>query len=471
MCGMDASGDRDADAHDEQSGRVRRLRDVVDSFVLASPARTAMIGFVLLAALFTGLLCLPVSLNDPSQHSLADAVLVAVSAVCVTGLSSVTMQEHWSPFGMGVITVAIQVGGLGILTAASLLGMAMSKRLGVRQRLMAAQATGTSQLGRVGSLLRAVLTTMIAAEVVVAALLLPRFLARGEGSGEALWHSVFYAISSFNNAGFTIHDGGGAAFADDPWILAVLATSVFVGSLGFPVIFVMSIFWRSPRSWDLHAKLTLSTSVLLVLGGWILLLVFEAANPATLGFRGWFDTAGESLFLSVMSRSGGFSTVDIAELSDSSRVLLDMLMFVGGGSGSTAGGIKVTTLAVLGLAALAEARGLVDTTAFNRRIAPSTIRLAVSVLLAGATIVAIGTMVLLAVTDEPLDDALFEVVSAFATCGLSMGVTERSTDAGLYVLSALMLVGRLGTITLASALSERSQKRRFRYAEERPIIG
>lgn len=468
---MDASGDRDADAHDEQSGRVRRLRDVVDSFVLASPARTAMIGFVLLAALFTGLLCLPVSLNDPSQHSLADAVLVAVSAVCVTGLSSVTMHEHWSPFGMGVITVAIQVGGLGILTAASLLGMAMSKRLGVRQRLMAAQATGTSQLGRVGSLLRAVLTTMIAAEVVVAALLLPRFLARGEGSGEALWHSVFYAISSFNNAGFTIHDGGGAAFADDPWILAVLATSVFVGSLGFPVIFVMSVFWRSPRSWDLHAKLTLSTSVLLVLGGWILLLVFEAANPATLGFRGWFDTAGESLFLSVMSRSGGFSTVDIAELSDSSHVLLDMLMFVGGGSGSTAGGIKVTTLAVLGLAALAEARGLVDTTAFNRRIAPSTIRLAVSVLLAGATIVSIGTMVLLAVTDEPLDDALFEVVSAFATCGLSMGVTERSTDAGLYVLSALMLVGRLGTITLASALSERSQKRRFRYAEERPIIG
>jgi Trk-type K+ transport system membrane component len=468
---MDASGDRDADARDEQSGRARRLRDVVDSFVLASPARTAMIGFVLLAAICTALLCLPASLNDPSQHSPADAVLVAVSAVCVTGLSSVTMHEHWSPFGMGVITVAIQVGGLGILTAASLLGMAMSKRLGVRQRLMAAQATGTSQLGRVGSLLRVVLTTMIAAEVVVAALLLPRFLARGEGFGEALWHSVFYAISSFNNAGFTIHDGGGAAFADDPWILAVLATSVFVGSLGFPVIFVMSVFWRSPRSWDLHAKLTLSTSVLLVLGGWVLLLVFEAANPATLGFRGWFDTAGESLFLSVMSRSGGFATVDIAELSDSSHVLLDMLMFVGGGSGSTAGGIKVTTLAVLGLAALAEARGLVDTTAFNRRIAPSTIRLAVSVLLAGATIVSIGTMVLLAVTDEPLDYALFEVISAFATCGLSMGVTERSTDAGLYVLSALMLVGRLGTITLASALSERSQKRRFRYAEERPIIG
>src|SRR5690606_21259034 len=338
----------------------------------------------------------------------------------------------------GVITVAIQVGGLGILTAASLLGMAMSKRLGVRQRLMAAQATGTFQLGRVGSLLRVVLTTMIVAEVVVASLLLPRFLSRGEGFGEAVWHSVFYAISSFNNAGFTLHDNGGAAFADDPWILAVLALSVFVGSLGFPVIFVMGIYWRSPRSWDLHAKLTLSTSLLLVAGGWLMLLVFAAANSATLGFRNWFDTAGESLFLSVMSRSGGFSTVAIPPLSGSRHVLLHLLMFVGGGSGSTAGGIKVATLAVLGLAALAEARGLVDTTAFNRRISPGTIRLAVSVLLAGATIVAVGTMVLLAVTDEPLDYALFEVISAFATCGLSMGVTERAGDAGLYVLSALM---------------------------------
>src|SRR5690606_14263555 len=181
MCGMDARGEAGEDARGQRDHSWRRLQDAVDSLVLASPARTAMIGFVLLAALCTGLLCLPAALNDPSAHSLADAVLVAVSAVCVTGLSPVTMHEHWSPFGMGVITVAIQVGGLGILTAASLLGMAMSKRLGVRQRLMAAQATGTFQLGRVGSLLRVVLTTMIVAEVVVASLLLPRFLSRGEG--------------------------------------------------------------------------------------------------------------------------------------------------------------------------------------------------------------------------------------------------------------------------------------------------
>lgn len=471
MCGMDATVERSPDDGAERGAALRRLRDLVDAKVLRSPARAAMIGFVAVALGCAGVLSLPVSLNDPAARSFADAVLVAVSAVCVTGLSSVDLQEHWSPFGIGVITVAVQLGGLGILTAASLLGMAMSKRLGVRQRLLAASATGMSQLGQVGSLLRVVITTMIAAEVVVGLALLPRFLLRGEPFGEALWHSVFYSVSAFNNAGFTVHDGGGAAFADDQWIQAILATAVFVGSLGFPVIFVMSVLWRRPRAWDLHTKLTLTGSLALVVGGWLLLMLFEATNPRTLGLRGWVDTAGESLFLSVMSRSGGFSTIDIAELSSSSHVLLDMLMFVGGGSGSTAGGIKVTTLAVLGLAALAEARGLADTTAFNRRIAPSTIRLAVSVLLAGATIVAVGTMTLLAVTDEPLDYVLFEVISAFATCGLSMGVTERASDTGLYVLSALMLVGRLGTITLASALAQRSRQRRFRYAEERPIIG
>lgn len=471
MSGMNTRGGGRSSDRTGQARSRRPLHDGIDSLVLSSPARTAMIGFVLVAAGCTALLCLPAATAGPEAASVADAVLVAVSAVCVTGLSSVVTEQHWSAFGISVITVAIQVGGLGILTAASLLGMAMSKRLGVRQRLLAAQATGASQLGHVGSLLKVVVLTMIVAEVVVASLLVPRFLLRGEDVWTALWHSVFYSVSSFNNAGFTVHPGGMGHFADDPWIMTVIGVAVFVGSLGFPVVFVMSVFWRTPRAWDLHTKLTLTTSAILVVGGWLLLLLFETGNPRTLGDKGWFATAGEVLFLSVVSRSGGFATLDIADMSQTSLVLLDMLMFVGGGSGSTAGGIKVTTLAVLGLAALAEARGLTDTTVFHRRIAPSSIRLAVSVLLMGATIVAVGTMAMLSVTDEPLDFVLFEVISAFATCGFSIGVTERAPDEGLYVLSALMLVGRLGTITLAAALSQRSQTRRFRYAEERPIVG
>lgn len=448
----------------------RWLRDAVDEIASSSPARLAMGSFLLVALVFIVLLALPVSVRG-DDYSFANAVFVAVSAVCVTGLTPVVTEEYWSDFGIGVITAAVQVGGLGILTLASVLGMAVSKRLGVRQRLIAAQATNTFNLGQVGTLLRTVVITILAAEAVVAALLLPRFLIRGDGVQDAIWHAVFYAISSFNNAGFTIHPGGMEHFADDPWILMVIALSVFVGSLGFPVVLVMALAWNRPRSWDLHTKLTLTTSGILVVVGFAMLLLFEAANPATLGGRGLGRTLWETLFMAIMPRSGGFATMDIADMHQTSHLLLDVLMFIGGGSSSTAGGIKVTTLAVLVLAAYAEARGIDDATAFKRRIDAESVRVAVSVVFAGALIVFVGTLTMLAITGLPLDRVLFEVISAFGTCGLTAGVSEASPDSGLYVLSVLMFLGRLGTITLAAAVSQQNRARMYRYPEERPIIG
>ncbi|WP_245579930.1 TrkH family potassium uptake protein [Brevibacterium album] len=450
---------------------IRGLRDFVDDLAGTSPARLAIGAFCLVVLVFVVLLSLPVSYEDPEERSLPNAVFVAVSAVSVTGLTPVETQDYWSDFGVGVIILGIQVGGLGILTLASLLGMAMSKRLGVRQRMIAAQATGTSSLGRVGTLLRAVFITVLSVEAVIVLLLLPRFLMRGESWPDALWHAVFYAISSFNNAGFTIHPGGMEHFADDPWILLVIAASVFVGSLGFPVIFIIAVYWNRPRRWDLHTKLTLTTSAILVLAAFVLQLVFEAGNPRTLGGKDWAQTGLEALFMAIMPRSGGFATMEMAEMTQASHLVFDVLMFIGGGSSSTAGGIKVTTLAVLVLAAVAEARGTTDATAFGRRIAPTSVRLAVSVLLAGASVVFVGTIVMLTLTEHPLDLVLFEVISAFATCGLTSGVTAEAPDSALYVLSVLMLVGRLGTITLATALSRYSRTRLYRYPEERPIVG
>jgi trk system potassium uptake protein len=449
----------------------RRFRDFVDHLADTSPARLALGSFVAVIGVVAVLLCLPISHQDPESWSFATSLFTAVSAVCVTGLTPVVTEEYWSDFGIGVITAGIQLGGLGILTLASVLGMAVSKRLGVRQRLIAAQATNTYQIGQVGTLLRTVIYTIVIAELVVAALLFPRFLLRGEPIAEALWYSVFYSISSFNNAGFTIHPGGMAHFADDPWILTVIMASVFVGSLGFPVVLMVSIAWNRPRSWDLHTKLTLATSAVLVAVGFILLLVFEAANPRTLGDSGAGHTALEVLFMAVMPRSGGFATMDIADMNQTSHLVIDVLMFIGGGSSSTAGGIKVTTLAVLVLAALAEARGLSDVSAFHRRIDQSSIKLAISVTLAGGAAVIAGTLLMLQVTRQPLDLVLFEVISAFGTCGLTSGVSAASPDAGLYVLSVMMFLGRLGTITLAAALSQQSTRRMFRYPEERPIIG
>jgi trk system potassium uptake protein len=205
--------------------------------------------------------------------------------------------------------------------------------------------------------------------------------------------------------------------------------------------------------------------------GAIALAVLEWSNPNTLGGQDPITRPMTASFLSVMTRSGGFSTVDIGQMHGASLLVMDMLMFVGGGSASTAGGIKVTTLAVLFLAALAEARGDQDMQVFGRRIPSDVLRLAVSVVLWGATIVAVATVALLSVTDAPLDHVLFDVISAFGTCGLSTGVTADLPDAGKYILAATMWAGRVGTVTLAAALAASQRRQLFRFAEERPIVG
>jgi Trk-type K+ transport system membrane component len=254
-------------------------------------------------------------------------------------------------------------------------------------------------------------------------------------------------------------------------MLSVIAIGVFLGSLGFPVIFALAKGWRTPHRWSIHVKLTLVTTLVLIVLGALALGVLEWSNPNTLGGQDPIARPMTASFLSVMTRSGGFSTVDIGEMHGATLLVMDMLMFVGGGSASTAGGIKVTTLAVLFLAALAEARGDQDMQVFGRRIPSDVLRLAVSVVLWGATVVAVATIALLSVTDAPLDHVLFDVISAFGTCGLTTGVTEGLPDAGKYILAATMWAGRVGTVTLAAALAASQRRQLFRFAEERPIVG
>jgi Trk-type K+ transport system membrane component len=324
----------------------------------------------------------------------------------------------------------------------------------------------------VGSLLRIVILTSSALEAVVVVILFPRFLLEGEGFLRALWHAVFYAISAFNNAGFVVHEGGLMRWGADPWIALPIAVAVFVGSLGFPVVLVLtSGGWRRPSAWPLHTKLTLATTLIVLAVSVVAIGAFEWTNPRTFGP---LDTPGKALaafFHGVMPRSGGFNIVDVGQMHETSWLVTDILMFIGGGSASTAGGIKVGTLAVLVLAVVAEARGDRDVEAFGRRIPTDTVRLAITVILAGLTIVATATLALLAITDGRLDQILFEVISAFATVGLSTGITADLPDSGKYLLSALMYLGRTGTVTLAAALALRERGRMFRVPEERPIVG
>ncbi len=444
----------------------------MDDFAEATPARFALLLFAALVTVFTALLSLPVSATNGRITPFVDALFTAVSVVCVTGLSTVDMATHWSPFGHAVIFVGVQVGAVGVLTVASILGLVIARRIGLRQRLLAASdgnpmraqrgpvsESQAVRLGEIGGLLTTVAVSMLAIEASVAVLLFHRALLESANALDAIWVSTYFAVMSFTNTGFVLSPGGLDPFISDPWFLTVVMASVFLGAIGFPVIYA---FWRTVRRprivrrrrrlnhhWSLHVKLTLTTTNVLFIAGAIAFFGLEFRNAETFGGMDTGQRILQASFLSMMTRSGGFSTFDISHLDGSSLMVADMLMFIGGGSASTAGGIKVTTLAVLFLAAFAEARGNRSIEAFDRRIPSDVLRVSVSIVLWGATIVAGATIAILQVTDAPLDFVLFDVISAFATSGLSTGVAASAPESAQLVLALTMFLGRVGTVTPA----------------------
>lgn len=453
-------------------GIFTRLRDFVDDIANTSPARLALTVFAVVVLIFTALLSLPAASAEGEVTPLHQAMFTAVSAVCVTGLTVVTTATHWSFFGQLVILIGIFIGGLGTLTLASLLALMVSKRLGVRGKIIAAESMNNAgRLGEVGTLLRIVITTSVVIEAVLALVLIPRFLMLGESFGRAVWHGLFYAISAFNNAGFTAHADGIVPFQNDLWILVPIMVGVFLGSLGFPVVMVLLQNGLNWKKWNLHTKLTIEVSLILFAAGSVLWAVMEWDNGRTIGTLSISDKILHSVFASVQIRSGGFNLVDQNEMESTTMLLTDALMFAGGGSASTAGGIKVTTIAIMFLAIAAEARGDADVKVHGRTIPQGAMRVAISVIVAGATLVSVGSFLLLSISGEPLDRVLFEAISAFATCGLSTNLSAEVPPAGAYVLTALMFMGRVGTVTLAAALALRQRRQLYHYPEERPIIG
>lgn len=460
----------------------------VGALVHSSPPRFAILVFTALILAWTLLLSLPISSREGSVTPLADALFTAVSAICVTGLSTVDMATHWSLFGDLVILAGLQIGGIGVLTLASILGLTVTRRLGLRQRLLAAgdtnpmrMAKGASEsqavgLGDIGGLLASVATSVLVIELALTALIAPRLMAEGYSFWRSLWDGFYLAASSFTNTGFVPLPGGLAPFETDIYLLSVLAVGVFLGSIGFPVIFALYRYvtgggWRAHKRLGLHTKLTLTTTIIFVIFGWLLIAALEADNPATFGSQNFGQTMFSAGYMSIMTRSGGLGVIDPLEMHGSTLLVVDMLMFVGGGSASTAGGIKVTTIAVLFIAAYAEARGYRDMQAFGRSIPNEVLRVAVSVLIWGATIVLVSTTAIMHITRVSLDVALFEVISAFGTCGLSTGLSGELPESGKYIIIATMWLGRVGTVTMASAIAATSRSRLFRLPEERPIVG
>ncbi|WP_448852900.1 TrkH family potassium uptake protein [Corynebacterium sp. 335C] len=448
------------------------------------PALMVSQGFLTAIIIGTILLMMPFATpkGQPPANVL-DALFTATSATCLTGLVTVDTQTYWSTGGQVIIMLLIQLGGLGIMTMASVLALIFAGRMGIRTRLTAAAEGRGADLGEIRWVVRATLLFTLVTELIVAVFLTVRFhVGYGYGWGRAAWEGAFHAVSGFNNAGFALYTDNVMDFVSDAWILLPLAFALMVGGIGFPVL--LEIF-RASRAraravvrrrrhvghrFSLTTRFTLIGTGVLVAAGFVLVALGEW-NGAMRGLDGP-EKVLNAFFAGVSPRTAGFNALDYGAFHPSTLLGTDILMMIGGGSGGTAGGVKVTTAAVLIAAVYAEIRGDSSISVFGRRLAPRVMRQALAVATFGLVLVVGAVTAILFIAPQfSTDRVVFEVVSAFATVGLSTGITGDLPAAAQVILIVLMFLGRVGPLSLASGLAARHRDRMYDYPEERPFIG
>jgi len=450
----------------------RASASVRTSTGVTRPARLIVAAYTGLVIVGTGVLLIPAATAPGQRTSVADALFTSASSVSITGLATVDTGTHWSLFGQLVILALMQVGGLGIMTLATLVTVLISGRLALRDRLAAQAETQALSLSDIGRLLRGIVVFSLSVEAV-ATLILWLWLASryGEPSGRAFYHGVFHAVAAFNNGGLSLYPDSLTRFVADPVVCVTVAAAVIVGGVGYPVWVELRRSWRRPSTWSVLTRITVVLTVALLALGTLVVTLTELTNPATIGGMSGPQQLLAGFFHATMTRSAGFATVDVGEMRPTTLFVSDVLMFIGGGSASTAGGIKVTTFGVLAFVLWSEVRGEPSVIVGRRRIPESNQRQALAVALLSIAVVVVTTLLLLGMSPYGLDRTLFEAISAFATVGLSTGITPALPPAAVVVLSVLMLAGRVGPLTVATALALRSRNRRFDRPEERTIIG
>jgi Trk-type K+ transport system membrane component len=350
--------------------------------------------------------------------------------------------------------------------------MLVADRIGLSHTRVLAADLHTDGYGSVSKLVRNIVLTTLAFEALFAVALSARFfIAYDYGFSTAAIHGVFHSISAWNNAGFALYTDSFVGFANDWFLSIALCLAVILGGIGFPVLRTLASHKLNWRMWPMHSKLMVSATAVLLALGTMMFLVFEWSNPRTLGAIPETARLHSAFFHSVQTRTAGFNSVDVAALNEESLLVSTILMFIGGGSASTAGGIKVTTFALLAFVIWAEIRGDRDVNMFGRRISEDSQRQALTVALVGVGVLAASTLTLMTLGDTSLTAAAFEAVSALSTVGLSTGVTTDEGSPTRIVLVVLMFIGRLGPVVLAAAIVLRSRPNMFRFPSERPLIG
>ena len=439
---------------------------------LTRPGRVIATAFAATIVFGTLLLLLPGASQRGHHATVVEALFTATSAICVTGHVVVDTGTFWSPFGQGVILGLIQVGGFGVMSLATLLGLLVARRLGLRTRLTAVSETHGVGPGDVRRVLRGVGLITLIVESSVALVLFTRWtLIDDMPLGRTAWMAVFHSVSAFNNAGFSLHADSLVRYATDPWTSIPICAAVITGGLGFPVIMELRKRFLTPRLWTLNTMTVVVGTIVLVVVGAATLTVLEWSNPRTLGALEPAQRVLAGFTAGVMPRTAGFNNIDIAGMHPASWLVTDVLMFIGTGPAGTGGGLKITTFAVLFSIVVAELRGDTAVNMFNKRLPRSTHREALTVALVSVALVVTATFAIMLISDVQLDRVLFEVISAFSTVGLSTGITAGLPPAAQLILVGLMFIGRLGPVALGSSLALTRTARVYELPKERPIIG
>lgn len=443
-----------------------------------SPFKILAIGFASVILIGGILLSLPISSVTGEFTNLLDTIFTATSAVCVTGLVVKDTGLYWSVFGQWVIILLIEIGGLGFMALSTIFALLLGKKISLKERLVMQEAYNTFSIQGVINHVRYMILFTLSIQGAASLILMTQFIPM-YGLGKGIYFGIWHAISAFNNAGFDLLGNFTSitVINTNKVVLITLATLVNIGGLGYLVWRELISGIRSKKklkNFTLHSKVVLTMSVGLVVLGTLVFLIFEWNNPNTMQGMRFSDKIANSYFSGTTPRTAGFNSISNSDMSPAGKLITMLYMFIGGSPGSTAGGVKTTTLGIVIFTLISVIKGREDVEIYKRKLSQSTVYRAIAVFLLGIAIVVIGIMILsIAEVGASFEAIVYEVLSAFGTVGLTMGITPGLTAVSKVTLSIIMYMGRVGPITVMLALAgkQKNSKANIKYPEGKLLIG
>ena len=443
----------------------------LEYFNKLSPSRKLIIGFLLAIIIGTLLLMMPFSLNEGESLDFLESMFTIVSAICVTGLTVVDVSKVFNPIGDLIILFFIQLGGLGVMTFSSIIFMVMGKRMTFHERELLKEERNADSSGEISNFIRKLLLTVFVIESIGALILAWEF-SKEMPFDKALFFGVFHSVSAFCNAGFALFSTNLEAYKANPVINLTIAYLITLGGIGFAVInSVIMVIRKGVDRFNLTSKVAIIISMILTFGGMIVFFILEYSNPTTLGDLNFFQKILASYFQSVTLRTAGFNTIPLKDLRAATIFICCILMFIGASPGSTGGGIKTTTFGIILFYVIGIVKKRESIEIFNRRLDWEVMNRALAILVLALTYVSVIITLLLIIEDFPVEEIIFEVISAFGTVGLTLGITPELSSISKLLIIVTMFVGRLGPLTFALAIGEDKKKALIKYPKENILVG